>query len=133
MKCGPSDGLIWSESDQRRGRGGWTRSRAQKSGRVPYIEILYHLQVQGKKPWRQFQRTNCVKIHANENSSAIPRPSTLPKENKIKLNVGHLCQRVRLRRWTREAKTTYLALLCCKVSSMYCITRHSLPVVFMHG
>ena len=42
-------------------------------------------------------------------------------------------ERVRLRRWTREAKTTYLALLCCKVSSMYCITRHNLPVVFMHG
>ena len=62
-----------------------------KSGRVPYIEILYHLQVQAKKPWRQFQRTNCVKIHANENSSAIPRPSSLPKENKIKLNVSHLC------------------------------------------
>ena len=35
-----------------------------KSGRVPYIEILYHLQVQAKKPWRQFQRTDCVKIHA---------------------------------------------------------------------
>ena len=35
-----------------------------KSGRVPYIEILYHLQVQAKKPWRQFQRTNYVKIHA---------------------------------------------------------------------
>ena len=42
-----------------------------KSGRVPCIEILYHLQVQAKKPWRQFQRTDCVKIHANENSSAI--------------------------------------------------------------
>ena len=28
-----------------------------KSGRVPYIEILYHLLVQAKKPWRQFRRT----------------------------------------------------------------------------
>ena len=55
-----------------------------KSGRVPYIELLYHLQVQAIKPWRQFQRTNCVKIHANK--ILVQYPSRPPFRRQIKLS-----------------------------------------------
>ena len=53
-----------------------------KSGRIPYIEILYHFQVKAKKPWKQFQRT-VLKYRQMKILAQYPRPSTLSKANKI--------------------------------------------------
>ena len=66
-----------------------------KSGRVPYIEILYYLQIQAKKPWRQFKGLTVLKY--TQMKILAQYPARPPFRKRIKIS---------------ETLAIYVTLLC---------------------